>query len=164
MTGPNHRQPIPTIVADTTATRHRVTPAVHDAGAAPAPSADLSIPTCARAIGLEAFRRQLETDVGLARAAALHPAAPHLDEAVRAVSEMLDGDGPGRLIRARDIVTVVAMLGARRELDARIAAIQERFGDRERVSAALVDSGVRKSVADWTARIAVDALADAGRL
>lgn len=77
------------------------------------------------------------------------------------IAAMLDGDAPGRLIKARDIVTVVAMLGARRELDARIAAIQERIGDRERVSAALVDSGVGKSVADWTARIAVDALADA---
>lgn len=53
MTGPNHRQPIPTIVADTTATRHRVTPAVHDAG-------DLSIPPRARAVGVEAYRRQLE--------------------------------------------------------------------------------------------------------
>lgn len=163
MTGPNHRQPIPTIVSDTTATRHRVTPAVHDAGATPAPS-DLAIPTCAREIGLEAFRRKLETDVGLARAAALHPAAPYLDDAVLAVSQMLDGDGPSRLIKAREIVTVVAMLGACSDLDRRIAAIQERIGDRDRVSAALVDSGVGKSVADWTARIAVDALADAGRL
>ena len=149
---PELTQAIPVIATDDPPTRHR------------RPCCDLDTPPRARAVGVEAYRRQLEADARMAGAAALHPKVPHLDEAVLAVAELLTGDGAARLHQAREIVTVVTMLAERRELDRRIAAVAQAVDDRELVTRTLITAGVERGAAAWCARTAVDALADAGRL
>lgn len=150
------------VASDAPAVRHRrpcIPPSpLHVAGG----DADITTPTAirARAVGAEAYRREVDA---LSTAAALHPAAPHLDEAVLAVSQMLDGDGPARLRKAREIVTVVAML-VDRDRDHRVARVGRMIDDRDLVRDEFERAYVKPDVAAHFARIAVDALVKAGRL
>lgn len=158
-------QAIPVIATDAPAARHRrpcIPPSPLHAAAG---DADTTVPTVirARAVGAEAYRREVD-DMALATVAALNPENPHLDEAVLAVSQMLDGDGPARLHKAREIVTVVTLLAERADLDRRVAAIGQAIDDRATVRDAFEAANVKHGVAFHFAAIAVEALTKAGRL
>ena len=155
-------QAIPVIATDAPAARHR-RPCIPPSPLHAACDADLTTPTAirARAVGAEAYRREVDA---LAVVAALHPEAPHLDEMVLAVSEMLDGDGPARLHKAREIVTVVTLIADRADLDKRAAAVGQAIDDRATVREAFEAANVKHGVAHHFAAIAVEALTKAGRL
>lgn len=155
-------QAIPVIATDAPVARHR-RPCIPPSPLHVAGDADLTTPTAirARAVGAEAYRREVDA---LAVVAALNPEAPHLDEMVLAVSEMLDGDGLARLHKAREIVTVVTLIADRADLDKRAAAVGQAIDDRATVREAFEAANVKHGVAHHFAAIAVEALAKAGRL
>ena len=100
----------------------------------------------------------------MAEAAALCPRDPLLDEAVLIVSEMLDGDGPGRLHRARNIVQALVptfeQAADRRAAD----ALVRRADATTTLMRAARAGGVDASTAAWFAAIAIDALSADGHL
>lgn len=83
---------------------------------------------------------------------------------VLAVSEMLDGDGPARLHKAREIVTVVTLIADRADLDKRATAVGQAIDDRATVRDAFEAANVKHGVAFHFAAIAVEALTKARRL
>lgn len=155
-------QAIPVIATDAPAARHR-RPCIPPSPLHVAGDADLTTPTAirARAVDAEAYRREVDA---LAVVAALNPEAPHLDEMVLAVSEMLDGDGPARLHKAREIVAIVTLLAESARLDREVADVGRAIDDRTIVREAFEGANVKHGVAHHYAAIAVEALRKAGRL
>lgn len=157
-------QAISVIATDAPVARHRrpcIVPALHEAG-------DLDVPPVARAVGAEAYRREVDAralPLADAHAALREARTPHLDAAVRAVAAMLPiDDEAARSHRAREIVTVVSLLAESARLDREVADVGRAIDDRTIVREAFEANNVKHGVAHHYAAIAVEALRKAGRL
>ena len=117
-------QAIPVIATDAPAARHRrpcIVPALHE-------RADLDVPPVARAVGAEAYRREVDARAalygeGAAQSVAIDADRDREDPAVVAVAEMLTGSPEERRHRAREILTVVRLLESRAALAREVAAL-----------------------------------------
>lgn len=170
---PEHTQAIPVIATDAAPTRHRrpcIVPALHEPG-------DLEVPPVARAVGVEAYRREVDARAlpladahaalygeGAAQSVAIDAARDREDAAVVAVAEMIPGSPEERRHRAREILTVVRLLESRAALAREVADVGRAIDDRAIVREEFERANVKHGVAHRYAAIAVEALRKAGRL
>ena len=158
-------QAIPVIATDAPAARHRrpcIVPALHE-------RADLDVPPVARAVGAEAYRREVDARAalygeGAAQSVAIDADRDREDPAVVAVAEMLTGSPEERRHRAREILTVVRLLESRAALAREVADVGRAIDDRTIVREAFERANVKHATAHHYAAIAVEALRRAGRL
>ena len=102
----------------------------------------------------------------LAEAAALLPSHPDplLSEAVTIVAEMLAGDGPARLHKARDIVQALTPVFEQAEARGANGRAGRDLSATAVVAQVASEAGADAATSSWFAAIAIGALARAGHL